>query len=884
MYYSIRRHSGFAGLSQFIFGLFCILLPNLWAGGDLTPDASFLGTHTAERIGYALGGNGDVNGDGVDDFLIGTFHNNTNGFDAGATYLILGKRPFNRRMLEKLTTADARFLGESRHHALGFSVVCDGDQNGDGLADILISAPAGNSSVTYPGKIYIITGRKSANWGYRFVAADSAHGAITGQNAEDCFGKCLSYVGDLNGDGKDDFIVGAPENDDARQNAGKVYLFLGRDQWSRSLLARENAQATFVLSYINATVGFSVAGVGDVNGDAIPDFLIGAPGVSEAFLIYGRREVNWGQNFNLNDADVIFMPERTGETHTGYRVAWAGDVNGDHVADMLISALHARPTEQFAGRVYLVFGRAGGFGTQSYNLAGANVIYTGEHYGDYAGFGLSTAGDVDGDGDAECLIGMFNQDQKKSISGKAYFVEGHPTNWNYLQPLSTVPFFECDRRYSLCGFNLGYAGDVDGDHWGDFLVAAPYYSSDSSGQVYLFRSNRAQFHIRGQVSYANSPRGIPNFPLQLSGEFDYTQNTISDGTYDFEIYGLSNYKFAVKTPVTVPLDDHCLTAYDAALVARAALKLVSLTPVQQYAADVDLDRMVTTYDAAMILRGDLGLAPTSRSHVGEWSISDTARVYENVNQNYEQQNLMAFVRGDVDASWQPTPRKVTKFRPGVTTSREMRVEPGATLTLPVEIMQVSEVIAFDAEFCFDPAQFELIAVTPTKLMQNFTLSHHLTAPGILRVAAFSPLPAVSSGEYAHVILKALNPVAATTRITLSRFLVNNQLQPDKIFQIIAPTTSKPVTHFNLSPVYPNPFNATTRVEYELPVNCKVDLRVYNLLGQNICTLIKTEQAAGRYSLFWNAQTSDGLPLPTGIYWLKMHAGASQQMRKIILLR
>jgi hypothetical protein len=180
----IGRHSIISRSGRLIIGLFFILIPHLWAGGDLIPDASFLGTHTAERIGYALGGNGDVNGDGIDDILIGTFHNNTTGFDAGATYLILGKRPFTRCMSENLTTADARFLGESRHNALGYSVACDGDQNGDGLADILIGAPAGNSSVTYPGKIYIIAGRRSARFS-RGIRRKSGHKQPTCQEHRD---------------------------------------------------------------------------------------------------------------------------------------------------------------------------------------------------------------------------------------------------------------------------------------------------------------------------------------------------------------------------------------------------------------------------------------------------------------------------------------------------------------------------------------------------------------------------------------------------------------------------------------------------------------------------------------------------------------------------
>ena len=122
----------------------CIIIFLIWligSSGDmlgqvLTPNARFLGTHSLERVGYVISDAGDVNGDGFDDFIIGTFHNMTFGWNSGAVYLILGKTEFDWGMDFSLNNADARFLG-SEDEGAGYSISGGGDINGDGVLDIL---------------------------------------------------------------------------------------------------------------------------------------------------------------------------------------------------------------------------------------------------------------------------------------------------------------------------------------------------------------------------------------------------------------------------------------------------------------------------------------------------------------------------------------------------------------------------------------------------------------------------------------------------------------------------------------------------------------------------------------------------------------------------
>ncbi|MCK5739065.1 FG-GAP repeat protein, partial [bacterium] len=147
-----------------VMGITACLFDGLFGGSalhrfnEIEPVASFVGTRKYERVGYAMGAAGDVNNDGYDDFLIGTFHSGYRGHDAGAAYLVLGRPSFDWGHYCHLDNADARFLGKQSYDAVGSSVT-GGDLNGDGYSDIIIGAPAGNPAVSdNPGWVYVVFG------------------------------------------------------------------------------------------------------------------------------------------------------------------------------------------------------------------------------------------------------------------------------------------------------------------------------------------------------------------------------------------------------------------------------------------------------------------------------------------------------------------------------------------------------------------------------------------------------------------------------------------------------------------------------------------------------------------------------------------------------
>jgi len=496
-------------------GVSLVFPTSTWAFGPGTDlanaDASFIGEREGAFSGYSVALAGDVNGDGYDDFLIGAYGDDEGGSDFGQTYLILGKDHTDWGNDFDLADADASFIGEAWGWS-GYSAASAGDVNGDGYDDFLIGAPMlMDPFFSWAGKTYLILGKDPADWGKGFDLTNADASFIS----EDwCWsGWSVASAGDVNGDGYDDFLIGAPVNDDGGDAAGKTYLILGKaNGWVKNFNLA-NADASFIGEREDAFSGRSVASAGDVNRDSYDDFLIGAPDkedgsyAGQTYLILGKDPADWGKGFDLANADASFIGERE-DAFSGWSVASAGDVNRDGSDDFLIGAYGDEEGGADAGQTYLILGKDPADWGKGFDLANADASFIGEDVDDWSGNSVASAGDVNGDGYDDFLIGAYGNEGGGADAGQTYLILGKYTGWAMDTDLWRAhASFIGEDADDLSGASVASAGDVNGDGYDDFLIGA--YGNEeggsSAGQTYLLLGSKTPpvVGVGGEVYYVN---------------------------------------------------------------------------------------------------------------------------------------------------------------------------------------------------------------------------------------------------------------------------------------------------------------------------------------------------------------------------------------------
>ena len=363
-------------------------------GADAIADLTLTGSAPGENFGISVSGTGDVNGDGYADVIVGAWTSDAGGSIAGRAYLYYGG-PGADAVADVILTASEPF------GFFGFSVSGAGDVNKDGYADLVVGAFGQNAGA---GRAYVYFGGPSMD-----SVADLT---LTGEAASDNFGHSVSGAGDLNGDGYADVIVGAWINDGGGMNAGRAYVFYGGPS--------ANALADLILTgaAANDNFGYSVSGAGDVNRDGFADVVVGAPLNDAVGPDAGRAYVYFGGLGADATADLI-LTGQSAVDQFGVSVSGAGDVNGDGFADVVVSAVGNDAGGSNAGRAYVYYGGPG-------SDAVADQVLTGSAGGDNFGISVSGAGDTNGDGHDDLIIGANAADPGGSAeAGQAYLYDSN---------------------------------------------------------------------------------------------------------------------------------------------------------------------------------------------------------------------------------------------------------------------------------------------------------------------------------------------------------------------------------------------------------------------------------------------------------------------------
>ena len=433
-------------------------------GIDASDGEWLFGLNAADHMGFSVSAAGDVNADGFHDFIIGApfADRNTGGGSlagTGQAYLLFGGTD-PPPLLTELDGANGFLLqGLLEYDRAGWSVASAGDVNGDGFDDFLVGTPVDDLSVTAgTGKAYLVYGKGTAFeptlnlW--ELTGSDGIQ--LFGLAPDDHLGSAVNAVGDLNGDGFDDFAVSAPYADPGVVGAGSAYVIFGGANPAQGVNVLDGSNGFRVDGFLPyERAGFSLNSAGDVNGDGFEDLLVGAPGDRDnpwdyddyatpagsgrAYVVFGKASgfdatVNLGlldgsgDGFSITGIDGTVIENVDGVDYAGFSVSSAGDVDGDGFADLIVGAPYVDSNSSpGVGESYLVFGRPEGFPT-GLTLAtltddqGMQLI--GDRFLDRSGYSVSGAGDINGDGFDDVLIGAPSRFPTSGTAGRSYVLFG----------------------------------------------------------------------------------------------------------------------------------------------------------------------------------------------------------------------------------------------------------------------------------------------------------------------------------------------------------------------------------------------------------------------------------------------------------------------------
>ena len=449
------------------------------------------GIDLGDESGWSVSGAGDVNGDGLADLLVGAPGATVGGYTyAGESYVVFGRADGTPVDLSDIVAGSGGFvINGTAGVRSGISVSGAGDVNGDGLADVIVGG-AYCHQYSYAGDSYVVFGKADgtpvelAN-----VAAGLGGGFLI--NSDPSCRISVSGAGDVNGDGLADLIVGS---------IGRSYVVFGKaDVTPVELTDVAAGIGGFVINGASHTV----SGAGDVNGDGVADLIVGAPladpggneNAGKSYVVFGKAD---GTPVELADVAAgsggfVINGIDSGD-RSGYSVSGAGDVNGDGLADVIVGAFYADPGgNTSAGESYVVFGKAGGTPVSLANIAAGSggFIINGIDPDDRSGRSVSGAGDVNGDGLADLIVGADQADPGgNSNAGESYVVFGKADG----TPVGLADVAAGSGGFVINGINPGDrsgrsvsgAGDVNGDGVADLIVGASL--ADPGGNSYAGES------------------------------------------------------------------------------------------------------------------------------------------------------------------------------------------------------------------------------------------------------------------------------------------------------------------------------------------------------------------------------------------------------------
>ncbi len=466
-------------------------------------------TQNSTELGLSVASAGDVNGDGYSDVIVGANRYNAGQSVEGCAFVYHGSSTGVNSSLK------ASMESDQANAYFGYSVSSAGDVNADGYSDVIVGARYYDNGETNEGAAFVYHGSSS---GLSTTASTFLEPDQTGAD----FGFSAAGAGDVNGDGYDDVIVGAYRYDNGQTDEGVAFVFHG----SSSGIAT-TAATTLEENQADAQFGYSVSTAGDVNGDGYSDVIVSARYYTHGQSYEGAAFVYHGSSSGINSTYAAFMEENKAAANMGRSVSCAGDVNGDGYSDVIVGADNHTNGQANEGAFYVYHGSSTGI-----NTTAATSVESNQSSANLGRF-TSCAGDVNGDGYSDVIVGAVNYDNGETDEGVVFVYHGSSSGISST-PTTTLEEDQAGASFGQC---VSSAGDVNGDGYADVIVGAIYYDNGQTdeGAAFIYLGSSSGLSTNADVRL-EADQADANFGQAVAGAGDVNGDGFSDVIVGSNLY------------------------------------------------------------------------------------------------------------------------------------------------------------------------------------------------------------------------------------------------------------------------------------------------------------------------------------------------------------
>ena len=795
---------------------------------ETTLDMSQAGAEFGTSVATA----GDVDGDGYADVIVGAPLYDNGETNEGAAFVYFGSD-------SGLVNIPVDTLDSDQAEAkFGAAVSTAGDVDGRGYSDVIIGAPAYSDGSGGEGGAFVFLGDI-------FLPDTTAVWAGTGDQSGAAYGHSVASIGDVNGDGYGDILVGAPTYDfGLSENEGAAFLYLGSDSGFADVPASTLGEA----GENHAAYGWSVAGAGDVNGDGYSDFVVGSyrrggmTGRGIVYIYHGNASGTWA-TWN----DTLSTPKDS--SWFGYSVSSAEDLNADGFADLIVGAPRwSTSLWTFEGRAFIYLGSDTGLT----HVPVDTLFPPGSETGHEFGWSVAGAGDVNRDGYSDVLVGAHYFDEPDSVSNP--ISDGYAVVYCGGQNGIENKFWERTGINSgdLFGSAVSSAGDVNADGYSDIIVSSLGYENGQGGE------GRVDVFLGG-LSTMTASQNIEGNQLNahLGTSIGPAWDINEDG-YDDILIGVRDWDATLDNVGKVELYPGSSSGTQA-------------SPCWTVISDDGGGRLGASVASAADVNGDGWpdiVGGAEGYHKGDL-VGGAAFVYfANANGGLNRTPRQTKINGD------------PIYILGVLDSAESQF--GLRALGRTAAGRDSTLLEWEVRVNQDPFQ-DVVEGQSSVLDTGTPVSD--TGSAVVLSDTISGIP--NNGARWQVRFSTDNPFFPRTPWFVAPY--NSKMAIDlrigALSTSVSTSDASPVSQYVvLGLPHPNPFNPTTTISYSLSKKAPVELNIYDIRGRLVRRLIRDHKEKGDHKAIWNGQTDGGRPVASGMYFVRLKAGKAEATRKVILIR